>query len=460
MDFQALVDIQGMAAAVISVEKTDDGHYGDIRIVKANKMYRQIMGEGYHDNMIYSELVPKEPNFEDFCFRCAVHKQHLHAYVDTKTMGVWTDGTYIPLSSDLDEGNICYFLFFFEFTKAPDSEKMSSNVSAETAPFVIQTCINLRGSTNFSESMSTVISDIQKRTESFCSCIIMIDAEKQKYAPLCAKFSDDNVSIDDFMPYLTPDVVFSWVDTLSKHDNIILKNDFDFAELEKENPVWVKSLRAANVRNLVLTPLSQGKKMFGVLFITNFSDDRILEIKEFIELTAFFLSSEIANNDLMERLEFMSNIDLLTGVKNRNSMNARVDWHVTGDFLVAAPFGIVFADLNGLKQCNDTGGHLAGDKLLKDAGNLLKEHFENYEVYRSGGDEFVVIVPNCEKDKFDKLVAELKVKCAYGSPVCFAVGSDWSTNPDDLRHCMHVADEAMYADKAEFYRQHPDMARK
>ena len=44
MDFQALVDAQGMASAVLSVEKTDDGHYGDIRIVRANKMYRQIMG--------------------------------------------------------------------------------------------------------------------------------------------------------------------------------------------------------------------------------------------------------------------------------------------------------------------------------------------------------------------------------------------------------------------------------
>ncbi|WP_294429843.1 GGDEF domain-containing protein [uncultured Treponema sp.] len=459
MDFQTLVDAQGMAAAVLSVEKTDDGYYGDIRIVRANEMYKQIMGEGYHDNMIYSELIPKEPNFEDFCFRCAVNKQHLHAYVDTKSMGVWTDGTYIPLSPEVDDGNICHLLFFFEFTKAPDSARMS-NISTETAHLVIQTCINLRGAENFYESMDTVVGDIQKNTQAFSACIFMIDTEKRKFAPLCAKYSVENVSIDDFRPYLTDDVVFSWEETLRNRDALIIKNEHDLAELEKINPIWAKSLRDAKVQNVILVPLSQGKKMFGVLFITNFNIEKIIDLKEFVELTAFFLSSEIANNALMEKLEYLSNVDSLTGVRNRNSMNARVDQHVSKEQIVHAPFGVIFADLNGLKQCNDSGGHEEGDKLLKKAAKLLKKYFDDKEIYRSGGDEFVVIVPNCEKADFEAKVAALKAESAYGAEVCFAIGSDWSSNEADLRRCMHVADEAMYADKNEFYRMHPENRRK
>ncbi|WP_191015811.1 sensor domain-containing diguanylate cyclase [Treponema zioleckii] len=459
MDFQKLVDSYGMAAAVLSVEKTDDGHYGDIRIVCANSMYKKIMGDGFYDNMLYSELLPREANFEDFCYRCAVLKKHLHAYVDTKSMGVWTDGTYMPLSPELDEENLCYFMFFFEFTKGPEFEKMS-DVSLETAPFVIKTCINLRSAENFYAGMNTVISDIQKKTESFCSSIIMIDREQGKYAPLCSKFSEDNVTIDDFMPYLTPEVVFSWEKTIEKHDTIIIKDEFDMAKLEQDNPAWAESLRCANVKTLVLVPLLQGKKLLGVLFITNFNVERIVEIKEFIELTAFFLSAEIANNELMEKLEYMSNLDLLTGVKNRNSMNARVDWHVTKRRIVPAPFGVIFADLNGLKQCNDNGGHEAGDRLLKDAAEVLKKHFENQEVYRSGGDEFIVIYPRCKKADFDKKVEKLRAEVGYGAKVCFAIGSDWSDGSKDLRLCMHLADEAMYADKREFYKLHPDKARK
>ena len=459
MDFQNLVDSYDMAAAVLSVEKTEDGHWGEIRIVRANEQYKKIMGPNYRDDMLYSDLIPKEPNFEDFCFRCAVNKQHLHSYVVTKSMGLWTDATYIPLSKSYDTEKLSYFIFYFEFTKAPEAERLS-NISFETAPFVVQTCLNLRGAKNFYEAMNTVICDIRDKTESFCSCIIMIEKERKKYAPLCAKFSDPKITIDDFMPYLTPDVVFSWEDTLKDTDCIIVKDDFDMEQLSKKNPVWVNSLRSAGVKSLILSPLMQGPKMSGVLFITNFNVEQIIQLKDYIELTAFFLSAEIANNDLMERLEYMSNIDTLTGVKNRNSMNSRVDWHVKNNFPVHTPFGVIFADLNGLKQCNDSGGHEAGDRLLKHAADLLKEHFTEYEVYRSGGDEFVVIMPNCSKDDFEKEVEKLRKDTGYNSDICFAIGADWSNDGKDLRQCMHVADEAMYADKKEFYRQHPDKARR
>ena len=458
MDFQNLVDAYGMAAAVLSVEKTEDGHWGEIRIVRANKLYKDIMGPNYRDDMIYSELIPKEQNFEDFCFRCAIHKQHLHSYVDTKSMGLWTDATYIPLSKEYDTDKVGYFIFYFEFTKAPDAEKLS-NISLETAPFIIQTCLKLRGTNNFYEAMNNVISDIQAFTQSFCSSIIMIDKERQKYAMLCAKFNQPDITMADFEPYLTPEVIFSWEDTLKNTDCVIVKDNFDMDRLEEINPVWVKSLRDAKVESLILAPLMQGQSMTGVLFITNFNTDQIIQLKDFIEITAFFLAAEINNNSLMERLEYMSNIDTLTGVKNRNSMNARVDWHVNNSFSVKSPFGIIFADLNGLKQCNDTGGHEAGDKLLCNAAKLLQKHFSDYEIYRSGGDEFVVIVPSCEKEVFDKKILDLKKESTYGCEVCLAVGSAWTTDGKELRHCMHLADEAMYADKKEYYKQHPDIAR-
>ena len=417
------------------------------------------MGPAFYDNMLYSELIPEEKNFEDFCYRCAVLKEHLHAYVETKSLNVWTDGNYIPLSSKYDTEKLSHFLFIFEFTKTPDAERLS-DISIEIAPLVIQTCINLRGSDNFNESMNTVICDIQKKTESFCSSIIMIDKENNKYAPLCTKFRNDQGLIDEMMKHLTPEVVFSWEETIGNHDCIIVKDEYDMEKLNKINPTWVKSLRAANVHSLILAPLQQKKKLFGVLFITEFNIEKFIILKEFIKLTAFFLSAEIASNELMEQLEYLSNIDTLTGVRNRNSMNVRVDWHVKEKNLVKTPFGIVFADLNGLKQCNDHGGHAAGDELLKNAARLLEKHFGDYEIYRAGGDEFVVIVPGCEKAFFDKKVENLKADSGYGSAVCFAIGSDWSTNKDDLRLCMHNADEVMYNDKSKYYEKHPEEKRR
>ncbi|MBB5225412.1 GGDEF domain-containing protein [Treponema ruminis] len=459
MDFQSIVDSYEMAAAVLSVEDKGEGRYGDIRIVRANSMYRKIMGEGYHDDMIYYELIPKESKFEDFCYRCAVHKQHLHAYVDTKSMGVWTDGTYIPLSRNLDQGNIHYFMFFFEFTKGPEADALS-DVSMDSATFVIKTCIKLRQSNEFCSCMSAVNCDIQEKTDSFCSSIVLVDEERDKSAILCAKFRNDCAKIEDFKEQLTHQVIFSWKDTVKDRDNIIVKDEHDMDELEKINPLWAKSLRAADVKSLILVPLCRMDKILGYWFVTNFNTDRLIEIKEVIELVSFFISAEVANNNLMERLEFMSNVDLLTGLRNRNSMNYRVDLFVSGERKVPAPFGVIFADLNGLKQANDTGGHIAGDALLKKAGNLLSEVFDKDEIYRAGGDEFVVITPDCAKEQFERKVEEIRKKASYGCEVCFAIGSHWDEKGENLRLAMHLADEAMYADKNKFYEEHPDKARR
>lgn len=458
MDFQALIDSFSQAAVLLSVERKEEGKYGEIRFVVGNAPYK-VRTPNFRPNAIYSDIIPKEQNFEEFCYRCAVLKQHLHAYVDSKSMNAWFDGTYIPLDSSLDTDKLSYMIFTFFFTENPDAELMS-DISMESASFVVQACINLRGADNFLEAMNKVIADIQEKTDSFSSVIFMIDEENDKFAPLCSKFRNDVAKIEDFIKYLTKDVVYSWVEMLKNRDAVFIKDEHDFEELKKVNPVWAESLKGADVNSVVLVPLMQGKKIIGVLFATNFDVEKFVEIKEFITLTAFFLSAEISNNLMLEQLEYMSNIDILTGIKNRNAMNARVDWHISNKMLVRTPFGIIFADLNGLKTCNDNYGHEEGDKLLKNAANLLKEVFPDDEIYRAGGDEFVVIVPDCEKAEFEKYVKELRKKSAYGSEVCFALGSYWTDDAAKLREAMHLADEAMYVDKDNFYKNHPDVARR
>ena len=458
MDFQSLVDSFSQAAVVISVEKKEEGKYGDIRFVAGNATYKALT-PNFYENAIYSDIIPKEPNYEDFCYRCAVLKQHLHAYVDTKSMDTWVDGTYIPLDSSVDTDKLSYMIFTFYFTKNPDAERMS-DLSMESANFVVQTCINLRGADNFVEAMNKVIADIQEKTYSFSSVIFMIDEENDKFAPLCSKFRDDVAKIEDYTKYLTKDVVYSWVEMVKNRDAVFIKDEHDFEELKKVNPVWAESLKGAGVNRVVLVPLLQGKKIIGVLYTTNFNVDKFVEIKEFITLTAFFLSAEISNNMMMEQLEYMSNIDILTGIKNRNAMNARVDWHISHKMQVRTPFGIIFADLNGLKTCNDNYGHEEGDKLLKNAANLLKEVFPDDEIYRAGGDEFVVIVPGSEKADFETKVSEIREKSAYGCDVCFAIGSHWTEDAGKLREAMHLADEAMYDDKDKFYKTHNEVARR
>ena len=194
--------------------------------------------------------------------------------------------------------------------------------------------------------------------------------------------------------------------------------------------------------------------------MTNFDTRNTERIKETLELTTFFLSSHIASYQMMTRLEHIGFTDMLTGVQNRNAMNNRVNSIVSGETFLNVPFGVVFADLNGLKTVNDTQGHSAGDLLLKKAALLLQELFEEDDIYRAGGDEFVVIVTGCTQEELEKRVQTLKERSDVPEGVCFAVGGYYVESGCDIRKAMQLADENMYRDKDDFYRRHPENDRR
>lgn len=70
---------------------------------------------------------------------------------------------------------------------------------------------------------------------------------------------------------------------------------------------------------------------------------------------------------------------------------------------------IIMADVNGLKLINDSFGHKAGDVLLSKFAKVLKKLFPSEEMlFRIGGDEFVILIPNCNREQADELVKTIK----------------------------------------------------
>jgi len=141
------------------------------------------------------------------------------------------------------------------------------------------------------------------------------------------------------------------------------------------------------------------------MWALNFNEESTVKIKETLELTTFFIASELSNYQLLNKLEVMSSVDMLTGVKNRNAMNNDVSDILSGKTEIRYPYSVIFTDLNGLKRVNDESGHNEGDKILKKAANILSGVFFDADVYRSA---------------------------------------------------MRVADERMYADKKAYYDLHPE----
>jgi diguanylate cyclase (GGDEF)-like protein len=145
--------------------------------------------------------------------------------------------------------------------------------------------------------------------------------------------------------------------------------------------------------------------------------------------------------------------DLLTACYNRNAYRSDTDdWGNLDKVL------LLTCDLNDLKRCNDTLGHTYGDQYITDAATLLKKVFSDYgKIYRIGGDEFCVIIPDRHKCNIASLLAELTEEQRIyneNSPIIhmqIACGyAIYEEKTDKTMEDIRIrADERMYAHKKE-----------
>lgn len=147
-----------------------------------------------------------------------------------------------------------------------------------------------------------------------------------------------------------------------------------------------------------------------------------------------------------EVLKRMSYEDALTGLYNRNKFNQIIDAksETQGEQL-----GVACFDLNGLKEVNDRQGHSAGDQLLCRAAEQLQQVFHQ-KVYRTGGDEFVVVEDTMEEQEFRSAVRQVK-KGMEENGICCSVGISWHAPARNLKEQFDEADQWMYWEKRRYY---------
>ena len=230
--------------------------------------------------------------------------------------------------------------------------------------------------------------------------------------------------------------------------------------IKERSEIWYESLKDANVESLVLFPLKAGRELLGYIWANNFDTEKTLHIKETLELTTFFIASEISSYQMFDKFRILSTVDLLTGVLNRNEMNNRVMQLSIDDRPGRKNIGILFADLNGLKQMNDNNGHSAGDRLIKDAAAILKAVFPKKEIYRAGGDEFMVLLRDTNLEQMKEFERQMKALAAETETVSFAVGLSLNEDSQHIYEAMKAADVNMYEDKKKYYEAHPDLKRR
>lgn len=165
--------------------------------------------------------------------------------------------------------------------------------------------------------------------------------------------------------------------------------------------------------------------------------------------------------ELLKQREYLLSIDMLTELHNRNYLSTKAMESLND---LAFPQVLIAADMNDLKIINDTYGHAAGDMLLKEFSGALKEGCpENSQLFRIGGDEFIVIITGSSEEEALATVENIK-EAARGRKIFFSRHKDFTLTAAlgySIRYSKEVsfdelskiADISMYENKRIYKKQ-------
>jgi len=228
--------------------------------------------------------------------------------------------------------------------------------------------------------------------------------------------------------------------------------------LEADRPLLVRRPRAINgelarldVRDeYVLAVLRPHGRTLGLVLADNrhnrlpVSPDQFSHFSFFIDQTALVWE----NLALLRRVEELARVDGLTGTLNRRELENRLQNELARCQRHGRPCSLMIADLDFFKQVNDSGGHLAGDEVLRRFGRLLRDTMRVDDVVgRYGGDEFVVVLPETGPDQLGNCALRLG-NLAAGAGISLSIGgATWPTDCADPAGLVGASDGCLYEAK-------------
>ena len=218
------------------------------------------------------------------------------------------------------------------------------------------------------------------------------------------------------------------------------------------------------VRSVALLPLVRhgalvGSLHFGAFAAQRFSGDKSTD---FIGHLASVVAVCIENCTNQERLHRLSLIDMLTRVENRRAFHLSIDTEIARAIRQGEPLTVMLGDLDHFKAVNDNHGHQVGDRVLRAVAQEVSGMLRKTDhVCRYGGEEFALILPNCDRglaleiaERIRARVANLRIASDSGIevPMSISLGVTCWTHPkpngiDVAERLIKLADDAAYRAK-------------
>jgi diguanylate cyclase (GGDEF)-like protein len=302
---------------------------------------------------------------------------------------------------------------------------------------------------------TSVSSELQAKDDS-CINIVILTKDPQPSYPL-------NFHVPSEITFHTDLSTFSHLARFKKVDAICLdldsfKNEATKFLLQRINtptllmiPLFIKASSDEDVEKLIQYSIDD--------FYVGQTESPILAFRlhKFLKHAESLAHEHKKQKGSSVELAFMAYYDSLTGLPNRQLFKERAQEKIKGNFQNQFGFALMFMDLDGFKNVNDTNDHKAGDWLLCQVAARLRNCIKKTDtVARLGGDEFGIIL-NDVKNKADIESVAYRLSYRLGTPYTYN-GQHLRVNasigislfPDHGRcydSLIHLADQAMYSAK-------------
>ena len=253
-------------------------------------------------------------------------------------------------------------------------------------------------------------------------------------------------------------------------DRLVIVTDVATDPLFDEvRTMWARDGVAVPTRSVVALPFRMRGQQTGVLYLRSMVGEKALtrEDAEFADsvIGAAVAALEKAHDfasvqSERERLEQLASTDALTGCLNRRALTEVLERELDRARRYSLVLTILMVDLDHFKKINDTMGHLVGDTVLRQLGDLLRREVRSVDsVARYGGEEFVIALP--ETGTHGGLVFAERMRQRIqqqpfgdgGTPLSVTVSIGVATFPDQKitspDSFLALADTALYRAKAD-----------
>jgi diguanylate cyclase (GGDEF)-like protein len=216
-------------------------------------------------------------------------------------------------------------------------------------------------------------------------------------------------------------------------------------------------LHHSGTASTVEVPMMARGSVYGLLVLATGAEDAfavLMTHRRLARALADSMSLALSNIALREKLRTQSLRDPLTGLYNRRYMEDALERYISLAERTGSATSVVMIDLDNFKRLNDENGHAKGDAVLRDvAAQLIAALRPSDVVSRYGGEELMVILPNCGLDDALLKAEMLRTRVeslseAHGVPISASLGvavvPETSSNQADV---VPMADAALYAAK-------------